>query len=290
MINRRVFLVLIIIALSLISLQCTSKPDKTGIAVFLPEKGESGNWNPVDTIQVYAGDDLFLLINGGAEIYQEYGFKQVAAREYSSGEKTITVELFEMDDPLSAFGMYSFKTGKSGEDAAIGDEGLLSDYYLNVRKGNYLLTVTGYDSETETVAGLLALAKEIAGRLPGIGAAPDELIAKLPPEDLIPRSVVYIQGPLALQNIYHFGGDIFSVKEGIIGEYPDEYQVILTYAEKAERDTTFKYAQNACAGNPIFKTIGGGKDRFSGTDDNNRKIVGKKLGEADISVSITKAK
>ena len=39
-----------------------------------------GMWSAEGEPEVYAGDDLFVYINGGAEIYHEYGFVQVAVR------------------------------------------------------------------------------------------------------------------------------------------------------------------------------------------------------------------
>ena len=48
----------------------------------LPQAGDAGSWKPEDEPQHVEGEDLFLLINGGAEIYHEYGFTQAAVQSY----------------------------------------------------------------------------------------------------------------------------------------------------------------------------------------------------------------
>lgn len=270
---KNTILLLLSILFALTLLQCSGTGEKTGIAALLPEKGETGDWQPMDTIQVFVGQDLYELINGGAEIYHEYGFVQVAAREYSSGDKSIMVEIFEMTDPRSAFGMYTFKTGKSGKGALIGDEALLSDYYLNFRKGRYLVTLTGYDSDMETIQGLNTISHEIADRIHGVQDVPTEILSLLPKDGLVGRSIVYIEGPLALQNTYHFGGDIFGVQAGVIGEYNDYYHVFLTYPDEATRNEWFQKARDSFRDTPVFKTFKQTKKTFSGIDNRDREIT-----------------
>ena len=60
--------------------------------------------------EVYYGDDLFDLINGGAEIYFEYGFVKVASQNYSEmkGNTSLRVEIYEMTDPEAAYGIFAF--------------------------------------------------------------------------------------------------------------------------------------------------------------------------------------
>jgi len=118
--------------------------------------------------QVYVGDALFELINGGAELYHRFGFVQVLSAQYSDGEgRSIALELFEMRDAEAARGIYSEKTGGAGEHMEIGDEAAFESYYLNFRSGRFLVTVTGFDSDPETTDGLLELARAVELRLGG---------------------------------------------------------------------------------------------------------------------------
>ncbi len=49
---------------------------------FLPASGEVAGLTLGDTPQGYGGDDLYQMIDGGADIYHEYGFRQVLSAEY----------------------------------------------------------------------------------------------------------------------------------------------------------------------------------------------------------------
>ena len=117
---------------------------------------------------VFVGDTLFELINGGAELYHRHGFVQALSAQYVDGEgRTIALEVFEMGDPEGAASVFADKAGGSGEAVELGDEARLESYYLNLRSGRYLATLTGYTSDEQTTAGILALAEAVAAELGG---------------------------------------------------------------------------------------------------------------------------
>ncbi|UCH93448.1 MAG: hypothetical protein JSV88_24690, partial [Candidatus Aminicenantes bacterium] len=59
--------ILFIVMIILVSGAYAKMPD------YLPQAAELQEWEAVGTPQHVVGDDLFLLINGAAEIYHEYG-------------------------------------------------------------------------------------------------------------------------------------------------------------------------------------------------------------------------
>lgn len=186
--------------------------------------------------ETYEGEDLFLYINGGAEIYHEYGFLRVAIRDFEDRDgHTISLEVFEMQNPDAAFGIYSFKTSSEGRELPIGEQARLEDYYLNVRKGSYLVTLTGFDEDEATIAGLAALAERVAA---GIEAEPSrpEILSRLPGEGLLPESVKYFRGALGLYNSHRFftGRTVF-LREGARGDYRAGYSLfVLRYDSEEE--------------------------------------------------------
>ena len=105
-------------------------------------------------------------MNGGAGKYLSHGFKQLIAQNYrNKNEKIITLELFEMESPSGAQEIYDAKSGGSGRKVVIGDAALLKKYYLNFRKKHFLVTLTGADSDKETVDGLLTIARGVDQRI-----------------------------------------------------------------------------------------------------------------------------
>ncbi len=178
------------------------------------------DWKKAEAHQVYLGDALFQYINGGAEIYHEYGFHSVVVQDYrrESGGM-ISLEIYRMSGPESAYGIYTFKRSPRGRALEMGGEARLEDYYLNLWKGPYLVTLTGFDERETTLAGLLSLARDVSQRIEAGGERPS-LVRLLPEDNLIPGSRKYFRGPLSLFNSYRFIRDnIFAVVDGAGGDY-----------------------------------------------------------------------
>ena len=204
------------------------------LARYVPPAAELGDWSVKDGSQAYEGDDLFLYIDGGAEIYREYGFSRVLIQDYWRGEDSISLEIFEMSDPSAAFGIFSFKRGPNGKPADVGTGSSLEGYYLNFWKGRFLVTVTGMNTSESTVRAILAAARAVDSRLEGTAGLP-AVVGALPQEGLVPSSLKYLKGPLALRNVYpFFAANVFAFEDGIKGDYADGHSLyVLTYASPA---------------------------------------------------------
>ncbi len=103
-----------LLVFSLFFLNPNCKPQPTfgtlDISLYLPASGEVDEWKKERALLSYSGEDLFTYINGGAEIYHEYGFKQVVVQDYkNANERSLSVEIFKMENPAAAYGIYSFK-------------------------------------------------------------------------------------------------------------------------------------------------------------------------------------
>ena len=146
--------------------QCAKTPEVERPLDLASAAVEIEGWYLEVEPQVYVGDALFELVNGGAELYYRFGFVQALSAQYSDGEgRSIALDLFEMLDAEAARGIFSEKTSSTGEHLEIGDEASFESYYLNVRSGRFLITVTGFDSGPETTDGLLELARAMESRL-----------------------------------------------------------------------------------------------------------------------------
>ena len=101
-------------------------------------------------LETFEGEDLFDLINGGAEIYLEYGFVQVAAQNYSgiNNGGILRVEIYEMTDPEAAFGIFQI--------TAVGQEIVDKLGYYVVKGRGYGMMVRGNYFIMATFSGLNA--------------------------------------------------------------------------------------------------------------------------------------
>jgi hypothetical protein len=220
---------------------------------YLPASGAVAGWKLSEAQKSYRGDRLYLMINGGADVYHEYGFTQVLSAEYEEvGGKSIKLEIYEMESPAAAYGIYTFKIGAGGKELAIGQEGLLEDYYLNFWKGNMLVTVIGQDPEEETVRGVVALAKAVAARIAETGERPElsRLMLRKPLAFSHPK---YVRGSLGVMNSYIFDREnIFRVREGMIGAVGGCQAFVFRYADEGESAKAYDHATTRLSVSPKF--------------------------------------
>lgn len=241
------------VLLLLIAASATAQQGPGDLSGYLPSRGEIAGWTLSEAPMNYRGDKLFVMINGGADIYHEYGFTQVLSAEYEDVRgKSIKLEIYEMESPAAAYGIYTFKIGVVGKAPAIGQEALLEDYYLNFWKGNLLVTVIGQDSEEETVQGVVAFAKAVDARIAKAGERP-ELTVLLLREPLPFSHPKYVRGPLGVMNSYIFERDnIFRVREGMIGAVGDCQAFVFRYTDEGESAKSYDHATKRLSVSPQF--------------------------------------
>ena len=243
------------------------------ISQYLPASGEVDDWHRERALLYYSGEELFDYINGGAEIYYEYGFKNVAIQDYkNSNERSLSVEIYEMKNPAAAYGIYSFKKSPDGAPWESEYEGRLEGYYLNFWKGCYLVTITGFDEEAETIKGIKSIALSMAEVLPDKGdAQKPPLAAFLPKDNLIPGTEKYFMGNLGLFNSYAFSQrDIFNISEGVGGVYKQGYRIfILQYGDPFLSFDQFKEVKTSLQEDPKYSSLHSTEKSFSIQDDKN---------------------
>ncbi len=95
--KKIVLLVIIYIQLASFGLTEATTGDKE-ILKLLPTTKDLPHSKAVGEPEYVVGDDLFQLINGGAEIYHEYGFKQAVSASYKNiNDKSFNLEIYEMN-------------------------------------------------------------------------------------------------------------------------------------------------------------------------------------------------
>ena len=243
---------------------------ESGLSALLPKERnpELEGWSPVGSPLEFKGDDLFVYIDGGAEIYLEYGFSRAVVQDYGdAGGRTVSLELFEMTDPAAAFGAYSFKTTGKGGALDLGQGGQLEDYYLNFWKGDYLITITGFNDDQETVRGLLAVAKAADHTVPGEGRHPP-IIDILPAEGLDSGSVLYFRGRLGLNNAFPLAspGNL-EAREGVRARYGQGQLVVLDCGQGEPVRKSFDKLKAIFQGGESFKNFFESDSAIGAADD-----------------------
>ncbi len=280
---------LLLLGFLLVSLPVWSGPaETTGLIAHLPRNGETPGWKAEGAPQSFSGEDLYLLIDGGAELFHEYGFVQVATQSYQDPERhTLSLEIYQMRDAEAAFGIYSLRTGKSGRLLPVGSECRLEDYYLNFWQGEFLVTVTGLDTSPQTLAGLEILARAAASTLPGKNPRP-ALTASLPQEGLDQAGVKFIRGNLALNNLYSFDTrDIFGLDRAVMGQYPGASLFIIAYPDAAALNKKMAAISGSLQNNKRFHGFAEKEGRLSFLDSQNRIILAAPCG-SNLAIAISR--
>jgi hypothetical protein len=207
-------------------------PRDASIADLVPVAGEVEEWAPITEAQIFESEELFELINGGAEIYHEFGFRQALAQDFTGPEqRLIALEVFEMNDSAGAYGTYSFKSSGSGRTLEIGDEAMLEDYYLNFRAGPYVVTLTGMSDDEITMQGITRIARATAQNIQIEGEVP-AIVAELMAGDQKPERLHYLRGELAVANAAPFTiGMRLGMTEGAAARFSDRTDVMLRYPD-----------------------------------------------------------
>jgi hypothetical protein len=155
-----------IASFSAISSQGDETRPKEPLLRLLPLESDLKGWKLDGEPQTAEGIGLFELINGGAEEYVKEGFRRAVMATYRNTEgKLINLDIYEMLSPESARSIHRKKAGDKGTKVPVGEEAAMEEYYLNFQKGAFQVTLSGYDTQKETLEWLLHMGRLVAERI-----------------------------------------------------------------------------------------------------------------------------
>ena len=138
----------------------------------------------------YSPESLYQHIDGGADIYLLYDFKNLLHQDFKSGTAELTVDIYEMGKTEDAFGIYAAERSPTYKFVAIGAEGYRSKGVANFLEDRYYVKLSG--SGTNADALLDQFARLLSGRIGGTRTLP-ALLEKLPAENRVPHSEQYMR-------------------------------------------------------------------------------------------------
>ena len=241
------------------------------LASLLPESGSIQRWSMPDTARIYRGTDLYRFIDGGADLFFEYGFGQALAADYQNTRgESINLEIYEMSDAGAAYGIYSVRSGEEAAPIDIGQGGSVHSYYIMFWKDRYFVSVAGSDSTAECRRGLEAIARAVDRKALTRGKKPD-VLALLSPEKLLERR--YVRGYLGLSTIHLFEADgMFPMHEGVVGTYRDHSIIIMRYANATEAHRRLETIGRDLKSNTRFRDYSN-RDHMSTVRDGENQIL-----------------
>ncbi len=226
-----------------------------GARELLPASGAVSGWKQTGAPRLYNASNLFDLIDGEAQSVLGYSFAGCAHGEYAppnQSKPALTVDVYDMSDPLNAFGLFS-SDRISGKSVPIGAEGVkIGTSGLNFWKGRYVVRTALVSVSPANEAVQLAFARAVAAKITGPSAPPP--ILKALPAGRQPHSEKYVKSNVA--------GQAF-LKNAVTARYPSAGQgaelFIATYpnpaAAKAALEQYRAYEKNGTGLAPL-KGIG----------------------------------
>jgi hypothetical protein len=155
---------------------------------------EIATWALAEDIQVYLPESLFEYINGAAESYLSYDFREllVAQFERPEAEATVTLEIYDMGNSLNAFGIFSAERYPENRTIPVGDAAYIESEALNFLAGRYYVKLLGFGAGEETESVLKTFGEAVSSRARPAGGIP-ELFRAMPVRGLVPRSEKFIR-------------------------------------------------------------------------------------------------
>jgi len=173
-------------------------------------------WQQKGAARSYVADNLFEYMDGNAEGYLIYGFQKMNGVTCTRGDVELVIDISEMADADSAYGIFSANRDPRRPDEKIGMAGQIQPRRAMFVKGNYYVEIAA-NPEGDHTAALQAFSAALEKRVQGRTTLPDAL-SWFPHEKqqslrLVPESVLglrLLKRGYAAQYDY---GKAFLVKE-----------------------------------------------------------------------------
>ncbi len=171
----------------------------------LPSDGDILDWVRSRSPSTYEGKSLYRDRAESPDLLYAYGFQRQAEVEYQTprfGSKPlILLEIFDMDTPENAFGIYNFHVYPQVKFEWVGSKAILSGGYLRFSKGKYFIQIEGYEFATGIREAMVLLAKNIAAGIKKPASEP-RMLALLP-KNKMSGSVKLFRSNWVLRQLYN---------------------------------------------------------------------------------------
>lgn len=173
-----------------------------GAAEWLPERLGEGSRDGAPA--TYDRQTVFEYMDGKAEVYLRYAFRELTVADYRVGGQKVAVLLFDMTTPAEAYGIYS--TTAEGEALDLLQGARYQDGTFRGWQGRIFLKLEGEADAPELRAFAHQVARHLAAGLEAREPLP-ALAAALPRDRLKLRDMRYFHEQETLDAIYYVATD-----------------------------------------------------------------------------------
>jgi len=121
----------------------------------------------VSGVERYTPESMYDKINGRSELYLSYGTTGMAYRQFAGAGGDFEIFLYDMTEPVRAYGVFGIERFEEGDALDIGEEGYRSRGDIFFRKGRFYATIATMGEGAELEKATEAVARALAERLEG---------------------------------------------------------------------------------------------------------------------------
>jgi len=161
----------------------------------------------------FTSESLFGYMNGGAELYREYGIIDAVITEFDVEGRHYKCEVFRMTGIEEAFGIYSVSKYKCLDSPDFTEYTCRNKYQVQVCRGQYYISIINRSGTSADSLMTLRVAKIISDKITGPSFDLKTFIPDGDPE-IIKGSAVLVKGKLGLANGASGWEDYFKDQSG----------------------------------------------------------------------------
>ncbi len=203
-------------------------------------------WQAAEEDETYDRDTLYGYMNGGAEVFLAFDFREVFVRRYvQDGADDIVLDVYDMGSSAEAFGIFS--CDREDPEAEIGQGSEFGFGMLRFWRNRFFVTIMTSSEDDVADAAILDLGRAVAAEL-GPDGEPPAILKLLPTDGLIEDRTSFFHSNINLNNRHFISSD------NILGLGDDaecafaEYQgdgaesvklMVVSYPDSARADEAF---------------------------------------------------
>ena len=214
------------------------------------------------------------MIDGGADLYFEYGFVRAIDVSYIKQEKVrIDIQLYEMTDAGAAYGIFSQSRSLSDSIQDMDPMLVTGSNFAMFYKGQYFGVLSESNIDDSSSAALPVLIKHISSKIKEHDQQP-ELIRQSLDAGYSYNQIKYIRGKIALSASYFFSHkDIFNLKEAVCLTTDSIMLIIFHYGTGTEVVDRFEFLKQEFALSTRITEYSSENSHIRFTDRKGRNIL-----------------
>lgn len=168
-----------------------ARPGSAELAALVPKPA---GWTLSEAPRSYFPESLFEYIDGAAESYLSYDFREllVADFEKAGTKATLTVEIYDMGLPVNAFGIFAAERYPENKVVNLGDLGYVEGEAMNFLDGRYYVKMLAFGLDTATGSTLAEFGAQVAAGIKSGGGLPP-MVRAFPKDELVARTEKYVK-------------------------------------------------------------------------------------------------